>query len=509
MKKVTITYYTGNDNIHSKEMLKDLISTSTSCSELIKISESQLAETSKSNRYILYSETSVYSNANLFKIEEITEDNEEAMVEKFNSLSGSYYNNRKIKYTGEIGSYPIPSHMVYLGSRYSSLEYETLSNRAFVLDMENESHIEFLKKFGNPKRIIDSLFGLSIVRSNGNLYAEVKNRPNMPFILDMIDTYPVEVFTCCMQNLIYTPETIEEDSEIRDNIIAIMNTIIDDLIEEGADSDNKLSNILSTLITGSENAFKKEGEEANKRFLNITYDEVIDMIDKIISDTNKKKAIPKITKILYSTSSLPKGVDALIGYVLKKYDLITDEEITISNKIDEDLESPFEKLEHLISKLAVKCVYINQYTTTKSASWCLDITTKLLHNFRYIVDSEAFEKNYILLTDEEKDKLFENIKQLFKRYLIIKELPDIFWRLNYFPKDGDYDNQITDDYFERLTNVILDIFDDYKGNEVMTIRSIISRRVYLRFNGNNNNIFDDVQNHHKRLRKLIVEAELK
>ena len=81
--------------------------------------------------------------------------------------------------------------------------------------------------------------------------------------------------------------------------------------------------------------------------------------------------------------------------------------------------------------------------------------------------------------------------------------------MNYFPKDGDYDNQITDDYFERLTNVILDIFDDYKGNEVMTIRSIISKRIYLRFNGNNNNIFDDVQNHHKRLRKLIVEAELK
>ena len=507
MKKITFTAYVSDDTNVKEILQNNLIEKNLSIPELIDYNESIVSNDNKSN-YVLaqfgmwhsLQRTYQYDKANskLVRLIELTEDNIPHYMTELETRNTSRYTYNLNGEECHLGPKGLPKFIaVYNNDTSIPLK------GCLVLDTNIKEHMDYLKEYSADSLITDC--SRLCIKRHKDTYFGILQPLDPEIVFESIrnDNAYANSLKRFFKGDIFSRDYLLENEDQYNYCI----DTIKEILNEENKTDYYYNNVFNILLEYGVPTLKAHSNKEiddKTSVIQLKWDTYIELIDKVLEKTPRNLFVKSLGKFLYNLTSAAQEIyKDIANYLLKKYNLITDEEIEYSNYEFEEL-SNIDKLKKILAMTATECIYLRSYNDQKSASWNLDLAYSTIKNYNEyilsdeILDDTTFAYIYSKLTDEEKDEYFNWFKRLFKRFLILKELPNLAYAL--FTTVN-----IDADYKTRLIKTVLHILNEYKGMEVMTVRSIVNNDVYA----HGESIFKYIDSDMKKLKKLVFENKIK
>ena len=513
MKKVTITYYTHDDDNTSLELFNLVSRSCTSCKELIRLNENIVEPMLLDTDYLVFSASGSIDNFRIFEIAHVDDTNKESLYNEYDS-ENDCYSYRRIRmlyndYIKDLDFIPIMYRKVSLNG--VETEESKVLGGVTILNQNDPKHIEFLEREVNVN--LNNIGRLSLMKINGDkLIAVVKPIEKifgMRLLREKNRNYyqQLDYFLggkyCSKEDIANELINIEEAKEL-----------IKERVNDwpGVTSYRKLifTVILQNITNEKSLIFNYESGDSI-----LTFDEIYELLKTCIKNFEKQEMLNEILKTVQKFKD-ENRVYAMpfIKRIFEEYDMFDKDLLELSNNYN-DSEDFFGKFLFKLSQIFDLAVLKDstRYSFLKSETWFLNITDAIATGIRKTINELKNEFKFKNEWEKLKEEQIEEIKSVFKilisRTFICKEIgPSILYISRTMSEE-----EVGSDFIDFFMNLLVEILNEYKGREVFTVRSIVKNESFDLIFGYGRNyvtkkLSDYTTKEHTKLRKIIFECHI-
>lgn len=513
MKKVTITYYTSDDNNLLDEVTRKITESCTSCTELIKVNTVNIESDNdaKTDYIMLCASDYMKPTSGIVSLLEVTEDNRDTVYEKYNKVNDDSYRYRHfVLEEDEEGNYIVEPEFVAVSSSTNEI-----IPGCIILNVNNEKDrtrlgMQMGAYLANLRKISIKSYGNGFV---GIIGGEIDGR------VGLLSLIPKGNFDRTLEYILrgklIDNERVSNDEELKEELITGLHTVVDSLIERGHEA--RLKNVIIDIISSCSLSCSLVSSSTEERA--ISKEVVRELISKSIESISKSIMVPAMfTSTKYNTTERNREAMPYIMMILKKYELIDDTEVKMAEKYVKQHNNEKNFVNQLLLSVSSipLAIFIDSANSGPvgqggaNSSWSYPLAVSTAHllknNLIEIVKVYNFEAEWEKLSEDELAEIKAVMISVIRKYFICKEVD----KLQSIMTEGI--RMTCKAFVDFYMDVLLDVLEDYKGREHMTVRSIIK-------NGKMDlcvNKFDyswvffnnRITKNHKRIRKILFETSI-